>query len=163
MWDKALLYCRQAGTKAAGRPAYREAVASFEQALVPCSIFRRAVRRWSGPSSSGSTCAMCSCRLEIGADLRPLARGGDPRPGLGRSPAAGAGLRLYDRILQADARPGPVPSSPGSARSRSRQPMGMSACRSWRISIWDPSTMIWGTTVGRSTSSGGTWRPSKAT
>jgi tetratricopeptide (TPR) repeat protein len=33
MWDRALLYCRQAGTRAAERAAYREAVASFEQAL----------------------------------------------------------------------------------------------------------------------------------
>src|SRR5215510_6196978 len=34
VWEKALLYCRQAGTRAAERSAHREAVASFEQALV---------------------------------------------------------------------------------------------------------------------------------
>jgi tetratricopeptide (TPR) repeat protein len=34
VWDKAITYCRQAGMKAAVRSAYREAVASFEQALV---------------------------------------------------------------------------------------------------------------------------------
>jgi tetratricopeptide (TPR) repeat protein len=33
MWDRALLYCRQAGARAADRSAYREAVVSFEQAL----------------------------------------------------------------------------------------------------------------------------------
>jgi tetratricopeptide (TPR) repeat protein len=33
VWDKALKYCRQAGEKAMARSAYREAVASFEQAL----------------------------------------------------------------------------------------------------------------------------------
>ncbi|HEY5864435.1 MAG TPA: adenylate/guanylate cyclase domain-containing protein, partial [Candidatus Tectomicrobia bacterium] len=33
VWDKALTYCRQAGEKAMARPAYREAVESFEQAL----------------------------------------------------------------------------------------------------------------------------------
>jgi len=33
MWDRALLYCRQVGTRTAERSAYREAVASFEQAL----------------------------------------------------------------------------------------------------------------------------------
>jgi len=33
MWDRALLYCQQAGTRAADRSAYKEAVASFEQAL----------------------------------------------------------------------------------------------------------------------------------
>jgi class 3 adenylate cyclase/tetratricopeptide (TPR) repeat protein len=34
VWDKAIAYYRQAGAKAATRPAYREAVACFEQALV---------------------------------------------------------------------------------------------------------------------------------
>ena len=33
VWDKALAYCRQAGTRAAARSAHREAVAYFEQAL----------------------------------------------------------------------------------------------------------------------------------
>jgi class 3 adenylate cyclase/tetratricopeptide (TPR) repeat protein len=33
VWDKALMYCRQAGEKALARSAYREAVGSFEQAL----------------------------------------------------------------------------------------------------------------------------------
>jgi tetratricopeptide (TPR) repeat protein len=33
VWDKALAYCRQAGEKAMARPAYREAVGYFEQAL----------------------------------------------------------------------------------------------------------------------------------
>jgi len=34
LWDQALVYCRQAGERAAARSAYREAVAYFEQALV---------------------------------------------------------------------------------------------------------------------------------
>jgi len=33
VWDKALVYCRQAGEKALARSAHREAVGSFEQAL----------------------------------------------------------------------------------------------------------------------------------
>ena len=33
VWDKALVYCRQAGEKALARSAYREAVGYFEQAL----------------------------------------------------------------------------------------------------------------------------------
>ena len=33
VWDKAVAYCRQAGTKAFARSAFREAVACFEQAL----------------------------------------------------------------------------------------------------------------------------------
>jgi predicted ATPase len=34
VWDKALVYLRQAGAKAAARSGYREAVTSFEQALM---------------------------------------------------------------------------------------------------------------------------------
>jgi class 3 adenylate cyclase/tetratricopeptide (TPR) repeat protein len=34
VWDKALAYCRQAGEKAMTRPAFREAVTCFEQALL---------------------------------------------------------------------------------------------------------------------------------
>jgi class 3 adenylate cyclase/tetratricopeptide (TPR) repeat protein len=34
VWDKALLYCRQAGARAATRSAHHEAVACFEQALI---------------------------------------------------------------------------------------------------------------------------------
>jgi class 3 adenylate cyclase/tetratricopeptide (TPR) repeat protein len=37
VWDKALRYCRQAGTKASARSAYREAVLCLEQALVALS------------------------------------------------------------------------------------------------------------------------------
>jgi class 3 adenylate cyclase/tetratricopeptide (TPR) repeat protein len=33
VWNKALIYCRQAGEKASGHSAYREALAAFEQAL----------------------------------------------------------------------------------------------------------------------------------
>ena len=33
VWDKAVAYCRQAGTKALARSAFREVVACFEQAL----------------------------------------------------------------------------------------------------------------------------------
>ena len=36
VWDKALAYCRQAGEKALTRPAFREAVTYFEQALARC-------------------------------------------------------------------------------------------------------------------------------
>ncbi|HSF31522.1 MAG TPA: adenylate/guanylate cyclase domain-containing protein [Candidatus Tectomicrobia bacterium] len=37
IWDKAVIYCRQAGEKAMARSAYREAAESFEQALVALS------------------------------------------------------------------------------------------------------------------------------
>ena len=33
LWDKAVLYCQQAGARAFDRAAFHEAVAAFEQAL----------------------------------------------------------------------------------------------------------------------------------
>ena len=56
VWDKALVYCRQAGARALAS-AYREAVAYFEQALsaLPHLPETRATR--SRPSISGSPCA----------------------------------------------------------------------------------------------------------
>ena len=57
VWDKAVAYCRQAGTNAITHSAYREAVTYFEQALdalhrLPAHLIRR--RR---PLISASTCA----------------------------------------------------------------------------------------------------------
>ncbi len=56
LWDKAVRYGRQAGTRALDRSALREALAAFEQARVALQSCPRAGR---GPSSS-STCASSS-------------------------------------------------------------------------------------------------------
>jgi class 3 adenylate cyclase/tetratricopeptide (TPR) repeat protein len=53
VWDKALAYCQQAGGKAMARPAYREAVGYFEQALAQ-SIATEMV------------CTQALCRLSLG-------------------------------------------------------------------------------------------------
>ena len=93
VWDKALVYCRQAGDKALARSAYREAVGSFEQALGTLSHLpetrdtceqaidlRLALRSALMPSERLWACPGLSAR---GRDLR-----GDPR----RPTSAGTGL-----------------------------------------------------------------------
>jgi class 3 adenylate cyclase/tetratricopeptide (TPR) repeat protein len=65
VWDKAIVYYRQAGAKAAARPAYREAVACFEQALVALRYL---------PDSR----AVWEQAIDLRLDLRsPLARLGE--------------------------------------------------------------------------------------
>jgi class 3 adenylate cyclase/tetratricopeptide (TPR) repeat protein len=59
VWDKALHYCRQAGTKAAEYSAHREAVTSFEQALGALQYL---------PESRGT----CEQAIDIRLDLRTV-------------------------------------------------------------------------------------------
>ena len=55
VWDKAVTYCQQAGARAFDRAAFREAVASFEQALQAARAPARARRHSGGwPSISAS-------------------------------------------------------------------------------------------------------------
>ena len=63
VWDKALTYCRQAGTRAAARSAYREAVAYFEQALAAAGATPRAPRHARAGHRSALRPAQClACR-----------------------------------------------------------------------------------------------------
>ena len=57
VWDKALRYCGQAGAKAAGRVADREAVAFFEQALATLENLPETQEMRSMPSTFSSICA----------------------------------------------------------------------------------------------------------
>ena len=82
VWDKALAYCRQAGEKALGRSAYREAVGSFEQALSALSHL---------PETRATREQAIDLRLALRSALRPTRRvwadpGGAAR---GRSPSGG--------------------------------------------------------------------------
>ena len=54
VWDKAVTYCQQAGARAYDRAAFREAVASFDQALQALAHLtdHSDTRGW--PSSSAS-------------------------------------------------------------------------------------------------------------
>ncbi len=67
VWDKAVTYCRQAGVKAVARSAYREVLASFEQAVVALQHL---------PQSS-STCAQAiDLRFDLRRSLLPLGERG---------------------------------------------------------------------------------------
>jgi DNA-binding winged helix-turn-helix (wHTH) protein/tetratricopeptide (TPR) repeat protein len=62
VWDKALAYCRQAGEKALARPAYREAVGYFEQALSTLQHL---------PEQRDTHAQAIDLRLALRAALRP--------------------------------------------------------------------------------------------
>jgi class 3 adenylate cyclase/tetratricopeptide (TPR) repeat protein len=63
VWDKALVYCRQAGAKAMARSAHREAVGSFEQALKTLSHL---------PETRDRREQAIDLRLALRSALRPL-------------------------------------------------------------------------------------------
>jgi tetratricopeptide (TPR) repeat protein len=63
VWDKAVTYCRQAGARAFDRAAFREAVASFEQALQAFAHL---------PEDSDTRVLAIEIRLALGRPLVPL-------------------------------------------------------------------------------------------
>ena len=95
VWDKALVYCRQAGAKAMARWAYREAVGYFEQALRALSHL---------PETRDTREQAIDLRLALRTALYAVwrrwahpgapARGRGPRRGPRRSSSAGTGLAL---------------------------------------------------------------------
>ena len=64
MWEKALVYCRQAGIKATMRSAHREAVECFEQALVALQHLPETPETGGRPLIFTSMCVMRSCHSE---------------------------------------------------------------------------------------------------
>src|SRR5262249_20385161 len=91
VWDKAVTYCQQAGARAHDRAAFREAVASFEQALQALAYLpdlgdtrvlalelRLALRR---PLAALGEYARC---LALLGEAEALARALDDRARLGR-------------------------------------------------------------------------------
>ena len=70
LWEKALVYCRQAGIKATMRSAHREAVECFEQALVALQHLPETPRPGSRPLIFTSTVRNALLPLgEHGADI----------------------------------------------------------------------------------------------
>src|SRR5207247_17805 len=63
VWDKALVYCRQAGEKALARSAHREAVGYFEQALSALTHL---------PEQRDTRAQAVDLRLALRSALRPL-------------------------------------------------------------------------------------------
>ena len=82
VWDKAVTYCQQAGARARDRAAFREAVASFEQALQALAHL---------PEDGDTRRLAFDLRLALGGTLtqlgeygrcrRPVGRGRGPGPG----------------------------------------------------------------------------------
>jgi class 3 adenylate cyclase/tetratricopeptide (TPR) repeat protein len=67
VWDKAVTYCQQAGARAQGRAAPREAVASFEQALQALTHL---------PEDGNTRRLAIELRLALGRSLQPLGEHG---------------------------------------------------------------------------------------
>ena len=92
VWDKAVTYCQQAGARAYDRAAFREAVASFEQALQALAHL---------PEDGDTRVLAIELRLALGAPAdrtgrvwaapRPVGRGRGPGQGARRSGPAGTG------------------------------------------------------------------------
>ena len=100
VWDKALVYCRQAGEKAMARSAHREAVGYFEQALSALPHL---------PETRDTREQAIDLRLALRSALAAVwrlwaypgvsARGRGPRRGPRRPASAGTGLRLSVRLF----------------------------------------------------------------
>ena len=131
VWDKALVYCRQAGEKAMARSAYREAVGYFEQALsaLPHMPETRATRE----QAVDLRLALRTALYPSGDWERTLALCAKPNPS--RRPST---IRVGWAKCRLSGTPTPYPrdamtrpSPPASAPWRSPRPAGIS---SWRRS-----------------------------
>ena len=137
VWDKAVTYCQQAGARAYDRAAFREAVASFEQALQALAHL---------PEHGDTRGLAIDLRLALGgraertgrvwAVPRPVGRGRGPGPGARRSGPAGTGAGRDGPGTQDDGRPrrrhcgGPAgPRARG--RTRRQRLAGASLLLSW--------------------------------
>ena len=125
-WDKALVYCRQAGERAMARSAYREAVGSFEQALSALPHLpetQRHVRAGHRSPARRALGALAVGRLWAYLGLSARGRGsrGNPR----RPASAGTGLKLSVGPFLPHGQRTTRPSPPPSVSSRSPRPAGM--------------------------------------
>jgi tetratricopeptide (TPR) repeat protein len=83
VWDKAVVYCQQAGTRANDRAAFREAVASFEQALQALAHL---------PEPGDTRGLAIELRLALGSALSALTEHGRRRALLGEAEALARAL-----------------------------------------------------------------------
>jgi class 3 adenylate cyclase/tetratricopeptide (TPR) repeat protein len=91
VWDKALSYCRQAGTRAMAHSAYREAVTYFEQALMVLQHL---------PESQALREQAIDVRLALRTALRPLGNSGRILAALREAEALAAALDDPRRLGQ---------------------------------------------------------------
>ena len=90
VWDKALAYCRQAGSRAAARSAYREAVAYFEQALAALQHLPERGETLAQAIDLRFDLRCLAAARRTGANLRALAGRRTPGRAARRSPAVRA-------------------------------------------------------------------------
>ena len=88
VWDKAVTYCQQAGVRTRNRAAFREAVASFEQALQALAHL---------PEDGYTRGLAIELRLALAGALQPLGEYGQRRALLGEAEALARALA--DRAL----------------------------------------------------------------
>jgi tetratricopeptide (TPR) repeat protein len=91
VWDKAAMYCQQAGVRASDRAAFREAVAAFEQALQALTYL---------PESDDTRALAIDLRLALGGSLNVLGEYGRCLALLGEAEALARGLDDRARLAQ---------------------------------------------------------------
>ena len=158
VWDKAVTYCQQAGARAYDRAAFREAVASFEQALQALAHL---------PEDGDTRGLAIDLRLALERPLTPLGEMGGaspcwarPRPWPGRSTTGPGwdgcwpGWPMYSGSRETTTAPWRRASRPSSSRPSS----ATAPCRCKHPISWGRHTMPSATSAGRPSCCGGTWR-----
>jgi class 3 adenylate cyclase/tetratricopeptide (TPR) repeat protein len=161
VWDKALLYCRQAGARAFARAAFREAAAAFEQALVALGHLPKSRDRHEQDIDLRLTLRIMLSSLGEHEQLfvhlqHPKAspRRWRTNGGWDRSLPIWAGISGCGETMTAVLHP-------ASVLLPSPRPSEMVSSGSCRSMSWVPPTMPWATIVEPWTSRGGTWSSSK--
>ena len=158
VWDKAVTYCQQAGARAIDRAAFREAVASFEQALQALAHL---------PEHSDTRVLAIELRLALDRSLRHWESIGGaspcwvrPRPWPGRSTTGPGWDGCWPGwpCTQDDGRPRRRHcGGPAGPRTRGRARRQRLAGASIPYA-WGRHTMPSATSAGRPSCCGGTWR-----
>ena len=158
VWDKAVTYCQQAGARAYDRAAFREAVASFEQALQalahlpePGDTRVLAIEIRLALGNALHVLGEYERRLALLGEAEALARALDDRARLGRVLAR---WPRYSGRRETTTAPWRQASRPSSSRPRS----ATAPCRWKHPCTWGRHTMPSATSAGRPSCCGGTWR-----
>ena len=121
VWDKAVTYCQQAGARAYDRAAFREAVASFEQALQALAHL---------PEDGDTRVLAIELRLALGGPLRALGEHGRRLALLGEAEALARALddrARLGRVLAGMARVLRMTGDPDGAMAAGRQALELAA------------------------------------
>ncbi len=157
VWDKAVNYCRQAGARALARAAFREAVASFEQALQALAAPARDSAEPEAGHRSPLRCGWLSCAWGALAVPRHAAGGRVPGQGGRRSGPARTGAGPDGHYTQDQRATYDGASTAGQQALELASRSATAPCRSAPASPWGGSTRM-ATSAGRWSCCGGTWR-----